>query len=225
MSAFWQGTVAIARKDMLAELRSKEIFNPMLFFGLLVIVLFSFSFEPSAEETRRIGGGLLWMAFLFSGMLAMNQSFPRETIDRTLHGLRLAPIPPAALFAGKFAANLVFVLLAELVLSPLFAIFFNFPLLPVAGWFALILLLGSWGLVVTGTFFSVLTLHTRMRELMLPLLLLPIAIPLMVALVGVTSELFERQTLAILWFRLLIGYDVIFTTLALLLFGFVIEDT
>ena len=225
MTSFLQGAYAIARKDMLAEVRTKEVFNPMLFFGLMVIVLFSFSFDPDAEETRHIGGGLLWMSFLFSGMLAMNQSFPRETADRTLHGLRLAPVPPAALFAGKFAANLLFTLFAELILSFLFAIFFNFPLLPVAGPFLLLLVLGTWGLVATGTFFSALTLHTRLRELMLPLLLLPIAVPLMIALVESTSQLFLEQTLASLWFKMLVGYDVIFTTLALLLFSYVIEDT
>lgn len=225
MTSFFQGAYAIARKDLLAELRSKEVFNPMLFFGLMVIVLFSFSFEPSAEETRRIGGGLLWMAFLFAGLLAMNQSFPRETADRTLHGLRLAPVPASALFAGKFAANLVFVLLAELILVPLFAVFFNFPVLPVAGPLLLLLVLGTWGLVATGTFFSALTLHTRMRELMLPLLLLPIAVPQMIALVEATAELFREQTMASLWFKMLVGYDVIFTTLALLLFGFILEDT
>ena len=225
MSPFWRGTYAIARKDMMAELRSKEVFNPMLFFGLMVIVLFSFSFEPNAEETKRIGGGLLWMAFLFAGMLAMNQSFPRETADRTLHGLRLAPVPPAAIFAGKFLANVVFMLLAEMILSPLFSIFFNFPLAPVAGWFFLLLILGTWGLVVTGTFFSALTLHTRMRELMLPLLLLPIAVPQMIALVEGTAELLSTQRPASLWFKLLVGYDVVFTTLALSLFSYVIEDT
>ncbi len=225
MSPFWRGTFAIARKDMLAEMRSKEVFNPMLFFGLMVIVLFSFSFEPSAEETKRIGGGLLWMAFLFAAMLAMNQSFPRETADRTLHGLRLSPVPPASIFAGKFLANVVFTLLAELVLSPLFAMFFNFPLAPVAGWFFVLLVLGTWGLVATGTFFSALTLHTRMRELMLPLLLLPISVPQMIALVEGTAELLADQRPSSLWFQLLLGYDVIFTTLALLLFSFVIEDT
>src|SRR5579871_5288288 len=139
MSGFFESAWAIAERDMRAEWRSREIFNPMLFFGLMVIVLFSFSFEPNAEETQHIGGGLLWMAFLFSGMLAMNQSFPREMADRTLHGLRLAPIPPAALFAGKFIGNMVFVLLAECVLSPLFAMFFNFPLWPVIGPFFLVL--------------------------------------------------------------------------------------
>jgi heme exporter protein B len=224
MTAFFRAAFSIARKDLRAELRNKEVFTPTLFFGLQVIVLFSFSFEPTAEETQRIGGGLLWMAFLFAGMLAMNQSFPRETAERTLHGLRLAPIPPAAVFAGKFAANLAFVSLAEAVLSPLFAVFFNFPLLPVAGRFALVLVLGSWGLVATGTFFSAITVHTRMRELMMPLLLLPIAVPQMIALVEATSELFRSQTLPALWLRLLVGYDVIFTTLALLLFGYVIED-
>jgi len=190
----------------------------------MVIILFSFSFEPTAEETRAIGGGLLWMAFLFAGLLAMNQSFPRETVEGTLDGLRLAPVPPSSLFAGKFAANLVFVLFAELVLAPLFAIFFNFPLLPIAGGLFLLLALGTWGLVATGTFFSALTLHTRMRELMLPLLLLPIAVPQMIALVESTSALFREQALPSLWFKLLVGYDVIFTTLALLLFGYVIED-
>ncbi len=225
MTQFFQGAYAIARKDLLAELRSKDVFNPMLFFGLMVIVLFSFSFEPDAEETRRMGGGLLWMAFLFAGLLAMNQSFPRETAERTLHGLRLAPLPPAAVFAGKFTANLVFVLLAELILTPLFAVFFNFPLLPVAAPLLLLLALGTWGLVATGTFFSALTLHTRMRELMLPLLLLPIAVPQMIALVEATSALFREQALAPLWLKLLVGYDVIFTTLALALFGFILEDT
>ncbi len=225
MNLFFRGAYAIARKDLLAELRSKDVFNPMLFFGLMVIVLFSFSFEPDAEETRRIGGGLLWMAFLFAGLLAMNQSFPRETTDRTLHGLRLAPLPAAAVFAGKFSANLVFVLLAELILTPLFAVFFNFPLLPVGAPLLLLLALGTWGLVATGTFFSALTLHTRMRELMLPLLLLPIAVPQMIALVEATSALFREQVLAPLWLKLLVGYDVIFTTLALVLFGYILEDT
>jgi len=196
----------------------------MLFFGLMVIVLFSFSFDPNLEETQRIGGGLLWMAFLFSGMLAMNQSFPREMSERTLHGLRLAPIPPSALFAGKFLGNFTFVLLAECILSPLFAMFFNFPLLGILGRFFLIVFAGTWGIVVTGTFFSALTLHTRMRELMLPLLLLPIAVPQMIAAVSATAELFHDRTLSALWLNQLVGYDVVFTTLGLLLFRFVIED-
>ena len=224
MKRFFEAAWAIAERDMRAEIRSKEIFNPMLFFGLMVIVLFSFSFEPDAEETQRIGGGLLWMSFLFSGMLAMNQSFPREMADRTLHGLRTAPVPPSALFAGKFISNMAFVLLAECVLSPLFAMFFNFPLLPIAGRFLLVLITGTWGIVVTGTFFSALTLHTRMRELMMPLLLLPISVPQMIAVVSATSELFKDQTLSRLWLNQLIGYDLIFTTLALLMFHFIIED-
>ncbi|SRR5579871_1983918 len=224
MSGFFESAWAIAERDMRAEWRSREIFNPMLFFGLLVIVLFSFSFEPDAEETQRIGGGLLWMAFLFSGMLAMNQSFPREMHERTLHGLRTAPIPPASIFAGKFISNMAFVVLAECVLSLLFAMFFNLPLLPILGRFAAVLVAGTWGLVVTGTFFSALTLHTRMRELMMPLLLLPISVPHMIAAVSATAELFQQQTLSQLWFTQLIGYDVVFTTLGLLLFHFVIED-
>lgn len=221
---FFAGAWSIARKDMRAEWRSKEIFNPMLFFGLMVIVLFSFSFEPSLDETKVIGGGLLWMAFLFSGMLAMNQSFPREMSDRTLHALRLAPIPPAALFAGKFLSNLLFVLLAQSLLTPLFAMFFNLPLVEIGLRFVAILITGTWGIVVTGTFFSALTLHTRMRELMMPLLLLPIAVPQMIAVVEATAELFKDHTLSALWIRQLVGYDVVFTILALLLFRFVIED-
>lgn len=221
---FFAATWTIALKDMRAEWRSREIFNPILFFGMMVIVLFTFSFDPSYEETKVIGGGLLWMAFLFSGMLAMNQSFPREMADRTLHALRLAPIPPASLFAGKFLGNMLFVLLAECVLCPLFAMFFNFPLWEIAGRFFLLLVSGTWGIVVTGTFFSALTLHTRMRELMLPLLLLPISVPQMIAVVEGTAQLFKEHTLSSLWIRQLVGYDVVFTILALLLFRFVIED-
>ena len=223
-TGFFSSAWTIASKDMRAEWRSKEIFNPMLFFGLMVIVLFSFSFDPSLEETKVIGGGLLWMAFLFSGMLAMNQSFPREMADRTLHALRLAPIPPAALFAGKFLSNFLFVLLAECVLTPLFAMFFNLPLYEILGRFLAILVTGTWGIVITGTFFSALTLHTRMRELMMPLLLLPISVPQMIAVVEATAQLFKEHTLSTLWIRQLVGYDVVFTILALLLFRFVIED-
>ncbi len=224
MTGFFQAAWTIARKDMHAELRSKEIFNPMLFFGFMVIVLFSFSFNRDLEETKVVGGGLLWMMFLFSGMLAMNQSFPREMADRTLHGLRLAPIPPSSLFAGKFMGNLAFVLLAECILSFLFAIFFNFPLFEIAGRFFVLLLAGTWGIVVTGTFFSALTMHTKVRDLMLPLLLLPVSVPQMIGAVEATTELFRDHELSLLWINQLVGYDVVFTTLGLLLFRFVIED-
>lgn len=229
-AGFWASTarvsLAILAKDFVAERRTKEVFNAMLIFGFMVVVIFSFAFEPTAEEARRITGGLVWLVFLFSATLGLARSFARETANECLQGLRLAPVDAGALYLGKLCANLAFMLLAELILVPLFGIFFNVSFWHAPGWTVAILFLGTWGLAALGTLFSAVSANTRMRELMLPVLLFPLSIPLLIAAVEATTTLLRGLPMshAALWIKLLVGFDVIFTTLAWFVFEWVLEQ-
>src|SRR6202790_1019098 len=164
----------ILAKELRTEFRSRELLGTTLVFVLIVIVLFSFTFNPTSEESRRFGPGLLWLAFLFAGSLMLQSSFLREQTNDTLAALRLAPIDPFSILAGKMAANFLFLLLVEVILLPVFAVLYNVAILPVLGPLLLILALGTIGLAATGTVFSAVAAHARMRELLLPLLLLPV---------------------------------------------------
>lgn len=205
-------------KDLRLEWRSRDSLNALLFFSLLVVVIFAFSFDPTAEESRQIAGGIIWVALLFASVLALNQAWAREIRHHLLDAYRLTPSSSAALFLSKAIANFFFVLLIELVLAPLFITFYNLRVVGSSGELAIVFLLGTWALVVNGTFFSVLSLRTRNRELMLPLLLFPISIPALIAMVEGSTALFTGDGNAGLWLRVLAGYDVIFTVVSLLLF-------
>src|ERR1700735_1034724 len=149
-------------KELRLEFRSRELLSATIIFALVVVVLFSFAFDPTAAESRRYGPGLLWIAFLFAGSLMLNPSFSRERSNDTLDALRLAPVSPWTILAGKLLANLIFMLLAEAVLVPVFGVLYNVTLLPVAGRMALVLSLGTLGLVTTGTVFSAISAQARM---------------------------------------------------------------
>jgi len=217
---------ALFRKDLLAERRTKDVSTSILLFGFTVAVAFTFAFEPTAEEARKIAGGLLWLAFLFSAILGLSRAFARETANDCLRGLRMAPADPGAIYLGKLASNVLFLVLAEVVLLPVFGIFFNLSLWDRPGWLFLILLLGTWGLASLGTMFSAVSANTRMQELMLPLLLLPLTVPVLIAAIECTTILLEGRPMtdAHLWFRLLVGFDIIFTVLCWLLFSYVVEE-
>ena len=213
-------SLTIAAKDLRSELRTKEALNASVSFALVILVLFSFAFEPTQEETRQISGGLLWLVFAFAGALILNRSFARELTNDCLDALVAAPISGAALFAGKALANLALLLAVELVSLPVFGVFYNVPWTQQFWPLMLVLLLGTWGLTVVGTMFSALTVNLRLRELMLPMLLYPIMIPALLAAVELTTPLVMGQPLEgslILWLRLLVAFDVIFTALALAL--------
>jgi heme exporter protein B len=216
--------LAIARKDLRIELRSKEVINAATSFALVVLLLFSFTFDPSGEETRAISGGLLWLVFTFAGILVLNRSFARETINDCLDALVASPAPGAAIFFGKALANTVFLLVLELITLPVFWIFYNVRWGVNLGWLMLVLLLGTWGFTVIGTMFSALTVNVRLREIMLPVLVFPITIPALMAAVQLTGVLFAGEPVAneMVWLRLLIGFDVIFTALAATLVEFVL---
>src|SRR5437868_14537401 len=172
--SFFAITRATLEKDLRLEWRSKDAINSMLFFSLLVVVVFSFSFDPNAEESRRIAGGLIWVAFLFAAIVALNQTWARELRNQVLDAYRVSPAPANPLFLAKALGNFIFVAILEALMTPLFIVFFKlralgetWDLLPIA-------LLGTWALVVNGTFFAAMSLRTCSREIMLPLVLFPL---------------------------------------------------
>lgn len=211
------------RKDLLLEWRSRDAINGMLFFSLLVVVVFALAFDPTAAESRAIAGGILWIALLFAIVVALNQAWIREARNSVLDGLRLSPADPAMLFLGKALANFLFVTVLELIGAPLFTIFYN--LRPLGETWKLLLLmpLATWALVGNGTFFAALSLRTRNREMMLPLVLFPLSIPVLLAAVQAMTSILTGIDSPDLWLKLIGGYDVIFTTASLVLFGIILN--
>jgi heme exporter protein B len=212
-------------KELRLEFRTRELLTGTVIFVLVVIVLFSFAFDPTAADSRRYGPGLLWIAFLFAGSLMLHPSFAREQANQTLDALRMAPISAFAILLGKMLANFIFLAIAEIILVPVFAVLYNVSLGGVAGRLALVLALGTLGLVITGTVFSAVSAHARMRELLLPLLLLPILAPLLIAAVEATASLFaEQPALDQTWLTFLGGFDIVFLTASWLLCDFLLEE-
>jgi heme exporter protein B len=206
------------RKDIQLEWRSRDSVVGMLFFALLVVIIFSLAFDPTAAISREIAGGILWVALLFASFTALNQSWTREQRNRVLDAQRMSPAPPSALFLGKALANLIFVSFVEVVLAPLFIIFYNLHALGQGWMLAIVMPLGTWALVCNGTFFAALGLRTRYRELMLPLILVPISLPALLGMMQATTAILTGESDPGMWIRLLIGYNIIFTMVCLLLF-------
>src|SRR6202167_5874421 len=212
-------------KELRLEFRTRELLSATIVFSLVIVVLFSFAFDPTPSESRRYGPGLLWIAFLFAGSLMLQPSFAREQSNDTLDALRMAPISSFAILLGKMLANFVFLSLAELILVPVFAVLYNVSLSGIVGRLVVVLLLGTMGLVVTGTVFSAISAHARMRELLLPLLLLPILAPLLIAAVAATASLFAVEpALDRAWLAFLSGFDIVFLTASWLLSDFLLEE-
>jgi heme exporter protein B len=216
-------TAVNVAKDVRLEWRSRDVFNSMLFFALLVVVIFSFAFEPTAEESRRMAGGLFWVAFLFSTVVALNQSWARELRNGVLDAYRVSPSPPESLFLGKCIGNFIFVALLECLMVPLFILFYNLSSVGPAWQLLVILLLGTWALVINGTFFAAMSIRTRNRELMLPLLLLPISIPAVLTMVGATTVTLTGEASPMPQIKFLAVYCVVFTAASFLLFETVLN--
>jgi len=221
--SYWTHVRAHLMKDLRLEWRSRDAMNAMGFFAVLVIAIFSFSFEPSTEEARVIAGGIIWVAILFATNVALNQSWARELRHHVLDALRLAPAPPTALFLGKALGNFLFVMMLEAIMVPLIVVFYNLTAAGSTMDLFLIAILGTWALVVNGTFFATLALGTRMREMMLPLLLFPISIPAILCMVQATTAALTGDDSPLEYIKLLAGYDIIFTVVCLLLFETVFQ--
>jgi heme exporter protein B len=210
-------------KDLRLEWRSKDAINSMLFFALLVVVIFSFSFDPTAEESRHIAGGLIWVAFLFAAVVALNQTWARELRNQVLDAYRVSPAPADALFISKAIGNFIFVVVLEMLMAPLFMVFYNLRSIGPAYQLVIVAVLATWALVANGTFFAAMSIRTRSREVMLPLILFPISIPALLAMVSATTAILTGEGPARFWMVLLAVYDVVFTTVCLLLFETVLH--
>jgi len=217
---FIRQVFTIAAKDLRSELRSKEAINASISFALVILLLFSFAFDPTSDQTREFSGGLLWIVFAFAGALILNRSFSREQSNDCLDMLVASPLPGAAMFLGKAIANWLVILAVEAICMPVFGIFYNVNWTRQLPSLVLVLVLTTWGLTVVGTMFSALTVNLRLRELMLPVLVYPMMIPGLMAAMQLTTVLIAGDPIFgdnMVWLRLLIGFDIIFTALAVAL--------
>ncbi|HET7346147.1 MAG TPA: heme exporter protein CcmB [Acidobacteriaceae bacterium] len=211
------------KKDLHLEWRSKDAINSMLFFALLVVVVFSMAFDPTRAVSRQIAGGILCVATMFAAVSALNQAWARELRNQVLDALRMTPAPGASLFLGKALANFFFVTAIEIALAPVFIVFYNLHALGNAWLLLLVLPLGTWALIVNGVFFAALSIRTRIRELLLPLLLFPIFIPALLGMVLSSSAILTGEGNAVLWIKVLGAYDVVYTTLSMMLFEVILH--
>jgi heme exporter protein B len=221
---YWRSVWAIVRKDVRAELRTKDIFSSMFVFALLTVIIFDFAFELRVPSMAMVTPGILWVAITFAGTLGLNRSFVIEQDKGSLAGLLLAPVDRSAIYFGKMFGNLLFMLVMEMMLLPLVTILFNQPLLRWQQ--VLVLLLGTYGFAAVGTVFSAMAVNTRAREVLLPILLFPVVVPVLLAGVKMTGALLDGETLGSVsnWLRLILIYDIGFTVVAFLTFGYVVEE-
>jgi heme exporter protein B len=224
--AYARAVFAIAGKDLRAEWRSREMLSSMLLFALLIVVLFHFAFESDREGMRRIAPGMLWMAFVFAGVLGLNRSFASEKDRGGLAGLLLAPVDRSAIYLGKMLSNLCFLGVVELVTFPVFSLLLDVPLLGVAPEIALVAFLGTVGYTAVGTLFAGMSANARMREVMLPMLLFPVEVPVLLGAIRATGEAITRGSLDGVrgWLNLMGAFDILFIAAGLVLFEFVLEE-
>ncbi|MBC2699295.1 MAG: ABC transporter permease [ANME-2 cluster archaeon] len=218
----------LAWKDLLMEFRTKQMLNSMVIFSLLVIVIFNYSFSNILfnVEVADIAPGILWIAFTFAGMLGLSRSFASEMEEGCLDGLKLCPVDPSTIYLGKVVSNLVIMFMIEAIIVPLFIVLFNFSDVKGLAGLIVIILLGTIGFILVGTLFSALTVNMRTREILLPVILFPIIIPLIMSSVMATQKVLSTGDLfsAIDEIKLLVVYDLVFFIAAQLVFEYVIED-
>ncbi len=218
--------LTLAWKDIVSEFRSRETISSMLIFCLIVVVIFNFMFEPGSTLVREMVPGILWVAITFAGILGLNRSFIYEVDQGCLLGLLLCPVDHYMLYLGKMLGNFFFMIIMEIIIIPLMIILFNLNILNIIFPLALIIFLGTLGFAAVGTLLSAISVNTRAREILLPILLFPIAIPVLLAAVKATGSLINEGTFASAesWVKILTGFDIIFLVLSSLLFEFVVED-
>ncbi len=222
--SFTRKVFTIVQKDVAVELRTKEMLSSMFVFSLLVIVIFSFAFELRVENVRQVAPGVLWVTFTFAGMLGLNRSFVLEKDRGCLDGLLLCPVDRTAIYFGKMLGNVIFMTIVEAIILPIFSVLFNISLFhPVL---LLIVVLGTLGFAGVGTLFSAMAVHTRSREVMLPVLLFPVVVPAMIAAVKATGGVLDGLPFSEIahWVRLLTVFDVVFLAISFMTFDYVVEE-
>lgn len=216
---------AIVFKDIVIEMRSKESISSMLMFGILVLVIFMFAFEGSGLDKSLIGAGELWVAYSFAAILGLNRSLAMELDNDCLQGLLLAPLGRGALYLGKVASNFTFMIIAEFIVLPVFFILNNLSFdqrfLAIAG----ISILGTLGMAAVGTILSTISANTRMKEVMLPILQIPLTVPVVIAAAEATSQILNKETPEIsAWLTILAGFSIVYLVISYLVFEFAVEE-
>ncbi|HEX9016753.1 MAG TPA: heme exporter protein CcmB [Chloroflexota bacterium] len=224
MRSYVEKVQALVWKDVAAELRTREMLTSMFVFAILVIVVFNFAFELKVDNTEAVAPGVLWVAIVFAGMLGLNRSFIGEKDKGCMEGLLLCPVDRSAIYVGKMLGNVLFMLTMEIIVLPIFSAFFNLSVFDPR--LLLIVVLGTFGFAGVGTLFAAVAVHTKTREVMLPVLLLPVAVPVLVAAVKATGEVIAKvpPTAPGPWMGVLVGFDVIFLTVAFLTFEYVFQE-
>ncbi len=224
MREFARQVYAVLAKDITAELRTKDIMSSVLVFAILVLVIFSFAFQPTAQTVALIAPGVLWVTFSFAGVLGLNRSFILEKDQGCLQGLMLCPVDRASIYAGKMLGSLIFMLAVEAATLPVFAILFNLPLFMPE--IILVTVLATIGFAAVGTIFSAMAVNTRAREIMLPILFFPIIVPVIIAAVKFSGGILMQESLGSLghWLQLIIAFDVIFLAVTAITFEYVLEE-
>ncbi len=224
LGAYLRSIAAIIWKDLVAELRSRELLSAMLVFALLVVLIFNFALELDIRTRETVTSGVLWVTFAFAGTLGLSRSMAVEKDRGCLDGLLLVPVDRTAIYFGKVIGNLVFMLIIEAIVLPLYSVLYNINLFQ-PGLLAVILL-GSIGYVAVGTLLSSMAVHARTRDILLPILLFPVVLPVLVPAVKASNGFLQGFEMAEIWpwLNLLIVYDVIFMAVAFMLFDYVVEE-
>lgn len=222
--SWWKKTALIVWKDVVVELRTREMAGSMLVFSLLVMVIFNLAFDLRVTRVLQVLPGVIWVTFAFAGTLQLNHALAIEMEETRMEGLLLAPMERSAIYWGKAFGNWLFITAIEAVVLPLFSALFNVNLLQPL--LLLVVLLGTAGFAAVGTLLSVIAVNTRAREVLLPVLLFPIVLPVVISSVRLTAGVLDGVPPVDLagWWRFLIGFDIIFAVLSYLLFDFVVES-
>ena len=221
--SFIHKTIAITRKDILSELRTREMLSGMFIFALLVILIFNFAFDLRVDNVQEVVPGALWVTFTFAGVLGLNRSFAPERDQGSLEGLLLAPVDRSSIYLGKTLANILFMLVIEAIMLPAATVLFDQNLLQFQ--LLVVVLLGTIGFASVGTLFSAVAVNTRARDVLLPILLFPISIPVIIAAVKLTAAILDTGSIteAGIWWPLLISFDAIFLVVSALIFEYAVE--
>ena len=226
MNIFVSQIMAIVWKDFVTEFKTRELFSAMFIFALLVILIFIFSVNLSIVKASEVGPGILWVAFLFSGTLGLNRSFVLEKENGCLMGLMLAPADRTAIYFGKLISNLVFLSIMELFILPLFMIFFNIDLLEHLLPLLLVIFLGTLGFCTLGTLLSSLSSNLKTREIMLPILLYPLLVPIVIGVVRMTGQILAGEPLSGMmnWIGLTASFDIIYIGVSIMTIDHILEE-
>lgn len=224
-SSYVRKVLAIVGKDVATEIRTKEMISAMFVFSLLIIFIFNFAFDLRAENMNTLAPGVLWVAIAFAGMLGLSRSFILERDRGVLDGLLLAPVDRSAIYFGKMIGNVLFIGLVEVIILPFFIVLFNQPVADLPA-LAGVVVLGTIGFASVGTLFSAMAVHTRAREILLPIMLFPVVVPVMLSAVRLTAAILDNLPLAEAshWLALLVAFDAIFIAASFMLFEFVVEE-